>query len=136
MIHLPYNGTSSVILRLTRVATILNPYYTFELINQQSKEQIIFTADNESQVPLIYDQFTLVSTTASPGLTQGIINVEKGVYTYNIYETQYQYNLDLASASFLRSGELVVSGTNDFTYSIFTQSDDNTTSFFDINDYL
>jgi len=136
MIHLPYLGTSSVILRLTKVATILNPYYTFELINQQSKEQIIFTTDNESQVPLVYDQFTLVSTTQSPGLTQGIINVEKGVYTYNIYETQYQYNLDLASASFLRSGELVVSGTNDFTYSFFTQSDSNTTSVFDINDYI
>lgn len=136
MIHLPYLGTSSVILRLTKVATILNPYYTFELINQQSKEQIIFTTDNESQVPLVYDQFTITSTTQSPGLTAGILNVDKGVYTYNIYETQFEYNLDLASASFLRSGELVVGGTNDFTYSFFTQSDDNTTSVFDINDYL
>jgi len=103
MIHIPYLGTSSVILRLTKVATILNPYYTFELINQQSKDVIIFTADNESQVPLVYDQFTLTSTTQSPGLTQGIINVDKGVYTYNIYETQFQYNLDLASASFFTS---------------------------------
>lgn len=136
MIHLPYLGTSSVILRLTKVATILNPYYTFELINQQSKEQIIFTTDNESQVPLVYDQFTITSTTQSPGLTAGILNVDKGVYTYNIYETQFEYNLDLASASFLRSGELVVGGINDFTYSFFTQSDDNTTSVFDINDYL
>lgn len=136
MIHLPYLGTSSVILRLTKVATILNPYYTFELINQQSKDIIIFTADNESQVPLIYDQFTITSTTQSPGLTQGVINVDKGVYTYNIYETQFQYNLDLASASFLRSGELVVSGSNDFTYSTFTQSDSNTINVFDINDYL
>lgn len=136
MIHIPYLGTSSVILRLTKVATILNPYYTFELINQQSKDVIIFTADNQSQVPLVYDQFTLTSTTQSPGLTQGIINVDKGVYTYNIYETQFQYNLDLASASFLRSGELVVDGSNDFTYSTFTQSDNNTTSVFDINDYI
>ena len=136
MIHLNYNETSSVILRLTKVATILNPYYTFEFINQQSKDTIIFTADNISPIPLIYDEFIITSSTNSVGLTQGIINVEKGVYTYNVYETQYQYNLDLGSASFLRTGECVIDGSNDFTYSTFTQSDNNTTSVFDIKDYL
>ena len=136
MIYLEYLGTSSVILRLTKVATILNPYYTFELINQQSKNSIVFTSDNLSPIPLIYDEFLWTSVTASQGLTQGIINVEKGVYTYNIYETQFQYNLNLGSASFLRSGELVVNGSNDFTYSIFTQSDNSTTSVFDIKDYI
>jgi hypothetical protein len=136
MIYLDYLGTSSVILRLTKVATILNPYYTFELIEQQSKDVIIFTSDNLSPIPLIYDEFLLTSVTGSQGLTQGIINVEKGVYTYNIYETPFQYNLNLGSASFLRSGELLVGGTNDFTYSIFTQSDNSTTPVFDIKDYL
>jgi hypothetical protein len=136
MLQVPYLGTSSVILRLTKVATILNPYYTFELINQQSKDVIIFTADNISPIPLIYDEFTLTSTTQSSGLTQGVLNLDKGVYTYNIYETQFQYNLNLGSASFLRTGELIVSGSNDFTYTSFTQSDNNTTSVFDIKDYL
>lgn len=135
MIHLTYGASNSVILRLTKVATILNPYYTFELINQQSKDTIIFTTDNLTTEPLIYDEFELISTTGSMGLTQGIINVDKGVYTYNVYETQYQYNLNLGSASFLRSGELVIDGDNDFSYSSFTQSDNNTTSYFDINDY-
>ena len=135
MIHLPYLGTSSVILRLTKVATILDPYYTFEVINQQSKEVVIFTSDNISPIPLIYDEFNLISTTQSVGLTQGTIDNLPGVYTYNIYETQYQYNLNLASASFLRSGELVISGPNDFSYKSFTQSDNNTTAVFDIKDY-
>jgi len=135
MIHLPYLGTSSAILRLTKVATILDPYYTFEIINQQSKETIVFTADNISPVPLVYDEFILTSTTQSPGLTQGVLNVVKGVYTYNIYETQYEYNLNLASASYLRSGELIIDGSNDFTYSTFTQSI-NTISVFNIKDYL
>lgn len=135
MIHLPYLGTSSVILRLTKVATILNPYYTFEIINQQSKEVTIFTADNQSQVPLVYDEFEFASTTGAPGLTQGIIDNLPGVYTYNVYETEFQYNLNLASASFIRSGELVISDTNDFTYSFFTQSDDDVTPVFDIKDY-
>jgi len=135
MIHLNYLGTSSAILRLTKVATILNPYYTFELIDQQTRETIVFTADNISPVPLIYDEFILTSTTQSPGLTQGILNVEKGVYTYNVYETQFQYNLNLGSASFLRTGELVIDGSNDFTYSTFTQSI-NTVNVFNINDYL
>lgn len=136
MIYLDYLGTSSVILRLTKVATILNPYYTFELINQQSKDSVVFSSDNLSPIPLIYDEFLWTSVTGSQGLTQGVINVEKGVYTYNVYETQFQYNLNLASASFLRSGELVIDGPNDFTYSIFTQSDNSTTAVFDIKDYL
>jgi len=135
MIHVPYGGSSSNILRLTKVATLIDPYYTFEFVNQQSKETIIFTSDNISPIPLIYDEFIITSSTNSVGLTQGIINVDKGVYTYNVYETQYQYNLDLGSASFLRSGECVVYGDNDFTYSTFTQSDNNVTKYFDINDY-
>jgi hypothetical protein len=135
MIHLSYGASNSVILRLTKVATILDPYYTFEIINQQSKEVVIFTSDNISPIPLIYDEFNLVSTTQSVGLTQGTIDSLPGVYTYNIYETQFQYNLNIASASFLRSGELVISGPNDFTYNSFTQSDNNTTSVFDIKDY-
>lgn len=134
MIHLVYLGTSSAILRLTKVATILNPYFTFELIDQQTRDTIIFTADNISPIPLIYDEFILTSTTQSAGLTQGVLNVVKGVYTYNIYETQYQYNLNLGSASFLRTGELIVDGSNDFTYSTFTQSI-NTVNVFNINDY-
>jgi len=134
MIHLIYLGTSSAILRLTKVATILNPYFTFELIDQQTRDTIIFTADNISPIPLIYDEFILTSTTQSAGLTQGVLNVVKGVYTYNIYETQYQYNLNLGSASFLRTGELIVDGSNDFTYSTFTQSI-NTVKVFNINDY-
>jgi len=134
MIHLNYLGTSSAILRLTKVATILNPYFTFELIDQQTRDTIIFTADNVSPIPLIYDEFILTSTTQSAGLTQGVLNVVKGVYTYNIYETQYQYNLNLGSASFLRTGELIVDGSNDFTYSTFTQSI-NTVKVFNINDY-
>lgn len=135
MIHLNYGASNSVILRLTKVATILNPFYTFEFINQQSKEVVILTSDNISPIPLIYDEFNLVSTTQSVGLTQGIIDNLPGVYTYNIYETQYQYNLNLASASYLRSGELVISGPNDFSYKSFTQSDNNTTAVFDIKDY-
>lgn len=136
MIYLDYLGTSSIILRLTKVATILNPYYTFELINQQSNNVVVFSSDNLSPIPLIYDEFLWTSVTGSQGLTQGVINVEKGVYTYNVYETQFQYNLNLGSASFLRSGELVIDGPNDFTYSIFTQSDNSTTSVFDVKDYL
>lgn len=135
MIHIPYGSSSSNILRLTKVATLIDPYYTFEFINQQSKDTIIFTADNISPIPLIYDEFIITSSTNSVGLTQGIINVEKGVYTYNVYETQFQYNLDLGSASFLRSGECVIDGDNDFTYSVFTHSV-SIGKPFNINNYL
>lgn len=135
MIHLEYLGTASVILRLTKVATLLNPFYIFQIINEQSRVNTLFTSDNISPETLIYDEFILVSTTQSIGPTQGIINNLPGVYQYNIYETLYQYDLNIGSASYLRSGELVISGPNDFSYKSFTQSDFNTTSVFDINDY-
>jgi hypothetical protein len=135
MIHLDYLGTASAILRLTKVATLLNPFYIFQIINEQSRVNTLFTSDNISPEKLIYDEFILVSTTQSVGLTQGIINNLPGVYQYNIYETLYEYDLNIASASYLRSGELVISGPNDFSYKSFTQSDFNTTNVFDINDY-
>jgi len=135
MIHLEYLGTASVILRLTKVATLLNPFYIFQIINEQSKVNTLFTSDNISPVTLVYDEFILTSSTQSVGLTQGIINNLPGVYQYNIYETLYEYDLNIASASFLRSGELVIYGPNDFYYNSFTQSDSNTTNVFNINDY-
>jgi hypothetical protein len=135
MIHLEYLGTASAILRLTKVATLLNPFYIFQIINEQSKVNTLFTSDNISPVTLIYDEFILTSTTQSVGPTQGIINNLPGVYQYNIYETLYEYDLNIASASYLRSGELVISGPNDFSYKSFTQSDFNTTNVFNINDY-
>jgi hypothetical protein len=135
MIHLTFGASGSSILRLTKVATLLNPFYIFQIINEQSKVNTLFTADNISPETLIYDEFILTSTTQSVGLTQGIINNLPGVYQYNIYETLYEYDLNIASASYLRSGELVISGPNDFSYKSFTQSDFNTTSVFDINDY-
>jgi hypothetical protein len=135
MIHLEYLGTASAILRLTKVATLLNPFYIFQIINEQSRVNTLFTSDNISPVTLIYDEFILTSTTQSVGPTQGIINNLPGVYQYNIYETLYEYDLNIASASYLRSGELVISGPNDFSYKSFTQSDFNTTNVFNINDY-
>jgi len=135
MIHLEYLGTASAILRLTKVATLLNPFYIFQIINEQSRVNTLFTSDNISPVTLVYDEFILTSTTQSVGLTQGIINNLPGVYQYNIYETLYEYDLNIASASYLRSGELVIFGPNDFSYKSFTQSDFNTTNVFDINDY-
>ena len=135
MIHLTFGASGSSILRLTKVATLLNPFYIFQIINEQSKVNTLFTSDNISPVTLVYDEFILTSSTQSVGLTQGIINNLPGVYQYNIYETLYEYDLNIASASFLRSGELVISGPNDFSYSSFTQSDSNTTNVFNINDY-
>lgn len=137
MVHIPYGSSASVVLSLTVVATILNPFYTFEIINQQSMDKFVFTADNISDSTIVYDEFVWESITGTiSSATQGQIMVDKGTYTYNVYETAYQYNLNIASASFLRSGELVIDGSNDFTYSVFTQSDNNTTSYFNIEDYL
>jgi|694.fasta_scaffold134888_2 hypothetical protein len=135
MIHLTFGASGSSILRLTKVATLLNPFYIFQIINEQSKVNTLFTSDNISPEKLIYDEFILTSTTQSVGPTQGIINNLPGVYQYNIYETLYEYDLNIASASYLRSGELVISGPNDFSYKSFTQSDFNTTNVFNINDY-
>jgi len=100
-------GTTSVVFRLNKVSKFVNPYYIFEMINQNSKEKILFTGDDISPAPLSYNKFDWVNGVTFSA-TQSRFDLDPGNYFLNIYETEYQYNLNLGSASLLYDNEIKI----------------------------
>lgn len=104
-------GTASVVtLTLYEAAeNVVNPFFTWRLFN--SENEVVFTADDISPVPYYYNSFT-ISLANYSGLTAGVINVETGQYTYEVYEMQNQYDLNLDNAiGMVETGILNIIGT-------------------------
>ena len=123
-------GTSSVIFRLNKISQWLNPYYIFSLENQNSKIITIFTGDDISNYPLIYNEFEWVNG-VSFSATASRFDLDSGNYFLNIYETQYQYDLNLGSASLIYTNEIKIEGTPVPEIISFTQSDSDTIVYFE-----
>ena len=106
------SGNNSVVVQLGDKATNpINPYWTWKLTDKDSMETTIFTADDWSPVPHIWNGFTISVATYS-GLTSGIINLPAQEYSFQIYEMSNPYDLDINNAVGLAySGLLVVEGT-------------------------
>lgn len=130
MINIPYNGaTTSVVFRLRQISTLTTPYYIFSMENKNSKQIINMTSDDVSLATGLYQEFEWRN--GVNGLTQGQFVGDIGEYEITIYDTQYQYNLDLASASnILLYDTMRVYGTASPTYTSFTQSDNMTFVYF------
>jgi len=118
-------GTSSIVFRLNKVSQYISPFYIFELENQNSKVKTIFTSDDISQYPLIYNEFEWVNG-VSFSATQSKFNLDSGNYFLNIYETEYQYDLNIGSASLLYTNEIKIEGSVIPT-TIFYEGGDNET---------
>lgn len=118
-------GTTSVVFRLNKVSKFGNPYYIFEMINQNSKEKVLFTGDDISPAPLIYNKFEWVNGVTFSA-TQSRFDLDSGNYFLNIYETEYQYDLNLGSASLLYNNEIKILG-NVIPETIFFDEADNDT---------
>lgn|SRR5574343_943400 len=130
MINIPYNGaTTSVIMRLRQICQLNNPYYLFEMVNLNSREILYMTSDDVSLSPGLYQEFEIKN--GINGLTQGQFIGDIGEYNIKVYETSYQYNLNIASASNLLISDVMrVSGTSSPTFISFTQSDNDTWVYF------
>jgi len=123
-------GTTSVVFRLNKVSKYAKPYYIFEMINQNSKEKVLFTGDDISPAPLIYNEFEWVNgVTFSP--TQSRFDLDPGNYFLNIYETEYQYSVNLGSASLLYDNEVKVLGEVIPETIYFDEGDDDTFIYFE-----
>lgn len=123
-------GTTSVVFRLNKVSKLSDPYYIFEMINQNSKVKTYFTGDDLSPAPLVYNKFDWVNG-VSYSATQSRFNLDSGNYFLNIYETEYQYSLNLASASLLYDNEIKIEGDVIPDIISFTQSDSDTIIYFE-----
>lgn len=123
MINIEHQGsTTSVILRLRQISELATPYYIFSLKNKNSKEVINMTADDISVAPGLYQEFEWRN--GVNGLTAGQFIGDIGEYKVTIYDTQYQYNTSIASASsILLYDTMRVYGTSSPTYISYTQSD-------------
>lgn len=96
MLNINYTGTSSVMVTLyENCRNQISPYFTWQLIRDGSLDNIIFTANDISSNPNIYNKFLFIIGSVSGGLTAGVIPVQSGQYNYTVYEMNDPYDLNL-----------------------------------------
>ena len=112
MIYLNQVGPSKVVITLyDNCKNVVNPYFTWKLIDKDSDVITIFTADDYSPVPYYWSAFTF-SVSPTPGLTSGIINIPASTFTYEVYEMENPYDLNLNnSLGMVKSGILIIEAT-------------------------
>lgn len=108
MIYLQQNQNNSITISANQVN--YTNYYTWQLIRKGSFDEVVFYNDSSSPVPEYWQTFTISCATYS-GLTAGIINVNNGEWTFNVYEMNEPYNLNVASGSLCKTGICIISGT-------------------------
>lgn len=130
MIYLSVTQSSEVIATLREKASnLVNPYYTWKIVNKNSFDEYIFSADNNT-LSNYYDSFT-VSIGTTIALTSSVtIDAVAGQYDYFVYEMNTNYDLDLNnSLGLVEMGILMISGTDSSIIS-FTESNYDTIRVF------
>jgi len=113
MINLQKDTANTVILELTSVSTLLNPYYLFEAVNDMQPNNITyFTGTDLSTYKCRYNRFTITETgTTYVNLTASTINLITGSYKYNIYEASAStLSVSATTGSIISTGKLIVDG--------------------------
>lgn len=130
MIYLNSDTSSTVTVTLYELCSnIINPYFTWQLIDNDTKQSIVFTADDYSPNAYYYNQFTfsIVSITGSTtpsGSTAGVVYTNSGSFYYKVYEMANQYDLNLDNAiGIVETGILKINGTHS-SYQVNTDGDD------------
>lgn len=123
MINLTKGATSAVYLTLWEKSDLTTPYYLFEFTSNDTGNATYATADDWSDFKPRFNVFTFSVMAGSA--TAGYIDLEAGTYDYVVYETEYQYNLNVASASkVVEIGLVTVNGTVSTYDETYTDSDD------------
>lgn len=113
MPYLNPTGSTKVVMTLYELCgNITNPYFTFKLVNKDTLEETVFTAESDfSPIPYYFNYFTF-SIGSPAGLTQGILDIPAGQYQYFAYEMSTQYDLNLNnSLGEVENGILYVNAT-------------------------
>lgn len=147
MIYLSTTAPQKVILQSNKNFTttstsedLLTKYYTFKITSCDTFKEYVFSPQNFSQSPY-YDAFTVsVGNTVSMTGSAVMINAETGQYNFSIYKMPNEYNLNIASASYMTEQgilQITATGINAFNWSspnypadVFTQSDADTIKAF------
>ena len=112
-----------------KASNLVNPYYTWKLVNKNSFDEYIFSADNNTSSNY-YDSFT-VSIGLPVALTSSVvIDAVPGQYDYFVYEMNTNYDLNINnSLGLVEMGMLMIIGTDSSVIS-FTESNDDTIRVF------
>ena len=128
MIVLNDNSTSKIVLTLSEKVTLISPvYFLFEVISDDTKEVVLFTAEDISTNACRYNEFDITLTNGATDNTTGLINLGvNGYYKYNVYQQADQFNLDLSLTSgLLETGKMYVKGDLKPSRTVYDNNDNN-----------
>ena len=129
MIVLNKNSTSKIVLTLSENVTLTAPiYFLFEIISDDTKESVFFTAEDISSNVCRYNEFDITLTSGATDNTIGLINLElNGYYKYNVYQQDIEFNLDpTLTSGIIENGKLYVKGDIKPVKSTYNDNDNNT----------
>jgi hypothetical protein len=114
MLQFKQDDTAAVmILTLTELVSISAPYYLFVFTHVTTKSVVAFVkseADDESDYPQRYNQFTINAATVFDGK-------QPGEWHYKVYEQASAVNIDPdQSGAVLEYGKLYLDRTTEFSY--------------------
>jgi hypothetical protein len=84
---------------LTENATVANPIYLFEFINQQTNEQYYFISTDTSSYKQRYNKFQLIEKSNANTLAGEVTLGNEGFYDYVVYQTNLPNTSGLTNAS-------------------------------------
>lgn len=105
MIYINKDEVNSIVLTLTEVSTLSNPYYLFVFQNEMNPEStpILFTTPDISAYPERFNQFELDEPVD--------VELNKGQYSYSVYESLIPpTSIQDTTGEVIEEGRMVVSG--------------------------
>ena len=105
MIYINKDELNSIVLTLTEVSTLSNPYYLFVFQNEMNPEStpILFTTPDISAYPERFNQFELDEPVD--------VDLIKGQYSYSVYESLIPpVTIQDTTGDVIEEGRMVVSG--------------------------
>jgi len=130
MIYLNPIGSSKVVITLyDNCKNVVNPYFTWKLIDKDSNATTIFTADDYSSVPYYWSSFTFsISSDTDP--FNGVIDIPASTFSYEVYEMANPYDLDLSnSLGMVKTGVLTIDAPHSETPS-YTETNNTPTQVY------
>ena len=105
MIYINKDEVNNIVLTLSEVSTLTNPFYLFVFQNEMNPESdpILFTTTDISAYPERYNQFLLDE--------QVDVELVKGQYSYYVYESiTAPTEIEDTTGDVIEEGRMVVSG--------------------------
>ena len=105
MIYINKDEVNNIVLTLSEVSTLTNPYYLFVFQNEMNPEStpILFTTPDISAYPERFNQFELDEPVD--------VDLMKGQYSYSVYESLIPpTSIQDTTGEVIEEGRMVVSG--------------------------